>query len=263
MPRHRWRRSVVAQIASAFVDHHLLTYAAAIAFQALIAAVPLTLFALGLLGATGHREMWTEHVAPTLRGRLTLPVFDGIDSTVRRILDHGTAGLIAVSVALSLWYLTAAMRAVIEALDQIHDVKDTRSWKERAVTAVTLGAFSGACLFAAAAIVVGGPRGIPLGIVRWAAGLLLVAFVVTMLLRFAPAQQPDTGWASFGGALIVGSWMVASVLFGLWIRYVANFKTPVGTLTTLLIVTSYVFTSSVAFLAGAQLNELLRKTRSG
>jgi len=86
---------------------------------------------------------------------------------------------------------------------------------------------------------------------------------VTMLLWFAPAQQPDTGWASFGGALIVGSWMVASVLFGLWIRYVANFKTPVGTLTTLLIVTSYVFTSSVAFLAGAQLNELLRKTRSG
>ena len=59
---------MVVPIAEAFVEHNLLTYASAIAFQALIALVPLTLLGLGLLGATGHKEVWTEHVAPAIEG---------------------------------------------------------------------------------------------------------------------------------------------------------------------------------------------------
>src|SRR5205823_1858156 len=158
----------------------------------------LTLFALGVLGATGNRQLWTDHVAPAIHHRLRPAVFHGIDDTVRRIIENGSAGLIAVSVLLSVWYLTAAMRAVIEALDQIHDVEDRRPWRERIATALLLGAMTGGCLFAAALIVVGGPRGVVLGIVRWFAALALVAIVVLLLLRFAPAQRPDTGWASLG-----------------------------------------------------------------
>jgi membrane protein len=262
MPRGRRRDGVVAQIWAAFVEHNLLTYAAAIAFQALIAFVPLTLFALGILGATDNRRLWTKHVAPAIHDRVRPAVFNGIDDTVRRILDHGTAGLIVVSILLSIWYLTAAMRAVIEALDQIHDVEDTRSWGVRIATAVLLGATAGGCLFAAVLIVVGGPRGVLLGLVRWVAALALVAVVVLLLLRFAPAQRPDTRWASLGAGLIIVAWVVASLLFRLWITYVADFKSPIGTLTTLLVLTSYVFVSSVVFLAGAQLDELLRKQRS-
>jgi membrane protein len=261
MPRGR-RNGVVGQIKNAFVEHNLLTYAAAIAFQGLIALVPLTLLSLGVVGATGERRLWTEHVAPTIQSRLTPPVFAGVDYTARRILDHGTAGLIAVSVVLSVWYLTAAMRAVIEALDQIHDVDDTRPWRTRVATALLLGAMTGGCLFAAALIAVGGPRGVPLGLVRWIVALALVAIVVLLLLRFAPAQRPDTRWATVGAALIIVAWVVASLLFRLWVTYVADFKSPIGTLTTLLVLTSYVFVSASVFLAGAQLDELLRKRRS-
>jgi uncharacterized BrkB/YihY/UPF0761 family membrane protein len=66
MPPGLRKNEVVARIWAAFVEHNLLTYAAAIAFQGLIAFVPLTLLALGVLGATGHRELWTQHVAPVL-----------------------------------------------------------------------------------------------------------------------------------------------------------------------------------------------------
>lgn len=248
-------RRRVRQIADAFVEHHLLTYASAIAFQGLIAMVPLTLLALGVLGATGNKALWHDDVAPAIRERVTRPVFEGIDSTVERILNHGTTGLILVAVLLSIWYLTAAMRAVIEALDQIHDTKETRSWFWRAVTAVTLGITTGGCLFCAALLMIG--LG---GVAGWLCGLVLVAVPVTLILRFAPAERPDTGWATLGGGLIVVSWIVASVLFRLWIEYVADFRSPVGTLTTLLVLTSYVFVSAIVFLAGAQLDELLRKT---
>ena len=262
MPRGRRRNGVIGQIWGAFVEHNLLTYAAAIAFQGLIALVPLTLLSLGVLGATGNRQLWTGHVAPAIRARLTPPVFHGIDFTARRILDHGTAGLVVVAILLSIWYLTAATRAVIEALDQIHDVEDTRSWKVRILTALLLGAASGGCLFGAALIAVGGPRGVPLGLVRWVAAVALVSLVVLLLLRFAPAQRPETRWATAGAGLIIVSWVVASLLFRLWVTYVADFKSPIGTMTTLLVLTSYVFVSAAVFLVGAQLDELLRKERS-
>jgi uncharacterized BrkB/YihY/UPF0761 family membrane protein len=64
-----------------------------------------------------------------------------------------------------------------------------------------------------------------------------------------------------GAGVILVSW-VASLLFGLWITYVADFKSPIGTLTTLLVLTSYIFVSATVFLAGAQFDELLRKRRS-
>jgi membrane protein len=254
------RDGLVRQIAASLVEHNLLTYAAAIAFQALVALVPLTLLGLGIIGATGHRALWTAHAAPAIRRHVTAPVYNGIDDTVRRILDHGTGGLIAVSALLSIWYLTAAMRAVIEALNKIHDVEDARPWWHRLGIAIGLGAATGAGLFGAAVLVIGGPRGALLGIVRWLVAIALLGLVIALVVRFAPAQRPKTSWASVGALLVVSSWIVASLLFKLWVTDVANFKTPIGTLTALLVLTSYLFVSSIVFLVGVQLDELLRKS---
>jgi membrane protein len=252
---------VVVPIVKSFAKHNLLTYAAAIAFQALIALVPMTLLGLGLLGATGHKEVWTDHIAPAIQGRLTQPVYHAIDYSVTRILDNGTAGLIAFSVVLSLWYLTAAMRAVIEALNRIHDVDDDRGWWNRLAVAVGLGAAAGIALYGSAVLVIGGPRGAALGIVRWVGAVLLLALLVALLVRFGPAQQPRAKWASLGAAFVVGSWLVFSILFRLYITYLANFKSPIGTMTSLLALTTYMFVSSIVFLAGVQIDELLRKSR--
>ncbi len=261
--RRRGRRktqAVVAPIASAFAEHNLLTYAAAIAFQGLIALVPLTLLGLGVLGATGQRSVWSRHVEPAIAGRLRPSVYHAIDDTVSRILDHGTAGLIAVSALLSIWYLTAAMRAVIEALNRIHDVHDDRTWLRRLGVAAALGIADGLAIYGAALLLVGGPRGVVLGLVRWLGAIVLFGLLVGLLVRFAPAQRPRASWASLGAVLVVGSWAVASLLFRLWVTYVADFTTPIGTLTTLLVLTSYLFVSATVFLVGVQLDELLRKT---
>src|SRR6476659_9191244 len=141
---------LAAPIAKSFAEHNLLTYAAAIAFQGLISLVPMTLLGLGLLGATGHKEVWTDHVAPAIKGRVLPGVYRGIDETVTKIIDHSSGGLIAFSILLSLWYLTAAMRAVIEALNRIHDVDDDRPWGRRLVVAAGLGAAAGLSLYGSA-----------------------------------------------------------------------------------------------------------------
>jgi membrane protein len=252
------------EVARAFAEHNLLTYAAAIAFQALVALVPLTLLALGLLGAIGLEGTWSDSLAPAIEKRVTQPVFHGVDFSVKRILAHGDAGLIAFAALLALWYLAAAMRAVMEALNKIHDVDDRRSWRRRAAVSVALAVASGLFVVGSALIVslaprAGGALHVLLGIGRWIVSALLLGLLVAVLVRFAPAEHPQPRWASAGSVVIVCSWIVESLLFRLWVTSVANFKSPIGSLTAVLVLTGYLFLASIIFLAGVQLDELLRK----
>ena len=255
------------EIADAFVEHNLLTYAAAIAFQALVALVPLSILGLGLLGALGLDSVWSDSVAPAFRGHVTPPVYHAIDYTARRVLQSGSAGVIAFSAALSTWYLAAAIRAVMEALNAIHDVDDSRPWWRRALLAVGLGIGCGAALIGSFLIVIAAPRvgggmDVVAGIGRWLVAVALLMSAIGLLVRFAPAEHPQPRWASAGSVLVICSWIVASLVFR-YLVSVANFKSPAGSLTALLMITGYLFVSSTVFLVGVELDETLRKETGG
>jgi membrane protein len=264
----RAEHGIVRPIADAFVRHNLLTYAAAIAFQSLVALVPLSMLGLALLGASGREDVWTSDVAPKLHGRFLPQVYSGIDATVKKIVSHGSPGLILFAAVLSGWYLTAAQRAVMEALNRIHDVEDERPWWHRLGLAVALGIATGAGLIGAALLLITPPAAhgaahVPVDLARWLAAVLILGLVVGLLVRFAPAERPQARWASAGAVLVVVSWIVASIAFRFWITDVVDFKTPVGSLSALLVLTGYLFVSSIVFLVGVQLDELLRKTTGG
>jgi membrane protein len=261
--------SVVRDLLRCARDHKLPVYSAALAFQTLTALVPITLLGLAILGAAGLEDVWRDTLGPSVQEKVTQPVFEGIDYSVERIFRQGSGGLIAVAFALVLWYVSFAVRLLMDALNTIHDVRERRSWLRQVVTAVGL-ALATACLVVAATLVVtAGPRladgGVldwTLAILRWPVAALLLAAVVALLFRYAPAERPEIRWASAGSALVIVVWFVTSLAFRWWVSSVANFKTAVGSLTVFLILTAYVFVSSAIFLVGADLDELLR-TRSG
>ena len=258
-------RALGRGIVDEFARHKLLIYASAIAFRLLVALIPLLLLAIALLGALGLADVWSESVAPAVEGRVTPPVFRAIDFSVGKILNSGTAALIAFAAALALYDAMWGVRAVMEALNTIHDVEDQRRWWHRTLLALTLGAVCGTILVGVALIVIAAPRAAEgaveagLSVTAWVAAAVLFGVAVGLLVRYAPAERPDIGWASVGSATIVGAWIVASLLFGTYVAYFANFKTAAGTLTVFLVLNAYLFTSSIIFLVGVQLDELARK----
>ena len=260
-------RRLLDDLRSRLAEHGLPIYASAIAFRAIVALIPLVLLGLGLLGALGLQSTWQDSIAPAIQPRVTQPVYDAIDYSAKKILSSGTAGLIVFASALVLWDLAIGVNAIMNALNRIHDVEERRSPTRRALTAVWLAVAVAVCVLGAVLVLTVAPRAggsfhVLLGIGRWIVAPLLLMLAVGLLMRFAAAEHPEPRWASAGSLLVIGTWIVASVLFRLWVTYVANFKSPIGSLTGLLILTTYVFVSSAIFLVGAELDELLRKQRS-
>jgi membrane protein len=266
--RRQPRRHLVADLRRRFADHELPIYASAIAFRGIIAIIPLVLLGLGLLGALGLEDTWRNSIAPAIQPKVLPEVFAGINASVDKIFSSSSAGLIAFATALAVWDLSLGMLAVMRALNHVHDVKEDRSTKRRALVAVGLAVGVGGCLLAAVLLLIAAPLAngvlhVVFGVLRWVLAPLLLMLAVGLLVRFAPAQKPEARWASVGSLLVIVSWIVATILFKLWITYVADFKTAIGTLTSLLLLTTYFFVSSAIFLVGAELDELLRKETRG
>src|SRR3954470_23722841 len=95
-------RAAMQAVLVGFKENDLLTYASAISFRVFFALIPLTLLALGLLGAFGLSDVWSSDIAPKVRDNASPAAFEVIDQTVRNVLAHkqvfwATAGaLIAV-----------------------------------------------------------------------------------------------------------------------------------------------------------------------
>ena len=260
----RERRPLLDDLRTRLRDHRLSIYASSIAFRALVSLIPLALLGLGLLGALGLKDTWKDSIAPAIKPRVTQPVFHGIDYSAEKILSSGTAGLIVFAIALVLWDLAIGVSAIMDALNRIHDVEERRPTFNRALVAVLLALAVAVCVVGAVLVVTVAPRAggsfhVLLGIGRWLLAPVLLMLAVGLLVHRAPAEHPEPRWASVGSVFVIVSWIASSLLFKLWITYVANFKSAIGSLTGLLVITTYVFVSAAIFLVGAELDELLRK----
>jgi membrane protein len=232
--------------------------------RVLASLVPLTLLGLGLLGVFGREDIWREELGPAIKERVSMPVYTGIDYTVERIFDRSAWGLVAFAEALAMWHVSRGTRIVMLALNKIHDVGETRSWQRQLAIDVMLAASLIAAVTAAFLLVVGLPRlttggaATALKVLAWVGAAAILALIIGVLIRYAPAERPDVRWASLGSLLVVAVWVVTSVAFGWWTGSVANYKSAVGVLLAFLVLTTYVLVSTTIFLVGAQLDELAR-----
>jgi membrane protein len=57
-------------------------------------------------------------------------------------------------------------------------------------------------------------------------------------------------WVSAGAALAIAGWIGASIAFGLYVAYIANFQSPYGNLVSVMVLMAYVYWLALMFLVG-------------
>ena len=270
MPRQRQRakrgaRAFVDTWRECFAGHNLLTWSSAIAFQALVALVPLTLLLLGVLGALDESSIWKKQISTGIKDRLPKPTFGAVDYAAEKILTHATVGLLTFGIVITVWEVSGSVRAVSGALNQIYETKrDPRGMWRRLGSSVGIAIVIGCCFLAAILVLTlakhaGGSLEALLSAGRWLVAIVLLGLAVNALVRFAPAEPRPERWVSIGSAFIVLSWVVMSVIFRVYVASIASFRSAWGTFVTILVLTTYINVAAIVFLVGVQADELIRK----
>jgi len=260
----RWRsfKKIVRLWVELFDRHNLLTYASAIALRMFIAAVACTLFALGILGAAHQQQLWRKTIGPAIEPKVLPHVFDGIDQTVNKVFSSSTAGLVALAAALAIWEVSGIIRAGIGALDEIYETPEPRPFWIRFPLSWGLAILVLVAMLGAIAVVwaghVSGSWSIPILILRWPAAAILVALAFELIVRWAPAKHRRARWASLGSALVVVGWIGETLIFGAYVRGVANFRTSVGSLEVFIFLATYFYIAAIVLLVAMELDELVR-----
>ncbi len=265
--KNRLRRFVQLWI-DLFDRHELLDHASAIAFQVLKSVIPLTLLGLAVVGVTGEQHVWRKTIAPAIKGHLQPATSHAINIAVEKIFSTDSTGLIVFAAFLSLWYISGAVRAVMGAVNQIYEADDKRSWPIRYAISFGLAACIGLGVIGALLVAVllghvGGTLQVVAQVGRWIGAIALLAVALGLLVRFAPAKHRSKKWASAGSALVIVSWIGATLIFELLVSHVLNFKTATGSLAVFLVMIGYVYTSSIILMVGIELDELLREDTAG
>ena len=265
-------RRIGRELVEAFAEKDLLTYASAIGFRVLFALIPLARFGLALLGFLDLSEVWSRDLAPSVKEETSNAAFTVIDRTVTTVLTSKRALWLTVGLALALWTVSGAMRAVMGALNTVYEVEDERSLWRRLITSFWLALAVAACLLGATFLVaigkrlaldVGGAAAVGLAVLRWSAAAALMVLAIGLLIRVTPASHQPVRWVSVGSALVVVFWIAASLLFGWYASSLATYTSIYANLASVIVLLTYLYVSSIAFLAGVQLDALLRKSVAG
>ncbi len=261
-------KPAIRGLVDGFDRNDLLLFASAISFQVLTALVPLMLFALGALGFFGLAGVWTQDVRPEIIDGVSAAALTIIDDTVEKVLGSAQLFWVTAGAAIATWQLSGAVRAVMEALNRVYGAEEDRSVGRRLAVSIALAVALLVLTFAAVGVVVfvplldGNPPalvGALLFIGRWGVAAVLLGLAVGLLVHQGPDRGQPLGWVSAGAVRIVVLWMVMSAAFGLYLSSVASYGSIYGALATVVVLMAYLYASSLVFLAGIQLDALLRE----
>jgi len=98
---------------------------------------------------------------------------------------------------------------------------------------------------------------------RWLLAGAFLLFAVALLVRFAPATPQPLPWVSVGAAIVIGSWVIVSLAFRLYLTTVASYETVFGSLASVIVAMAYIYVSTIVFLFGAQVDAIIRAEVTG
>lgn len=238
--------------------------AAGVAFFGFLSLIPALAALVSILGLVTSPEDVASR-AEDLFGALPAEARNLLEAQLESVAGRTGSSLslsLVVSILLALWSASSGTGHLISAVNAAYDEDDERGFIRNRLLAIafTLGAivfvvFALGGLAALPAILdaVGLPSWLQL--VYWP--ILLAGFMVglAVLYRYAPDRdEPEWRWVSWGAAIAVALWLVASIGLRIYAANFGNFDESYGTLGAVVVLMLWLLITALAVLVGAEIN---------
>jgi membrane protein len=172
-------------------------------------------------------------------------------------------------VAAALWSSSAAMVALIDALNRAYDVEDARPWWRQRLTAILLTIGVALFILASFTLVVAGPElarslagRFGLGavfewtwtILQWPVVFVLVASAFALIYYFAPDVDQDFVFLTPGSVLATLLWLVGSLGFRFYVVNFGSYNETYGAIGGVMILLLWLYISGLVVVIGAEMN---------
>jgi membrane protein len=267
----------VRETASGAGRDQLAAYAGNIAFRSLFAVFPLVIALLWLLHvvhADRGIDVLVRLVQTALPGAAAGPIRDQLTAAPR---DQATGALTLgalLSLALALWAVSGAFRAIMDALNRIYGVEEQRPLLTRYALSLALAVGVLTLLLSALALVVGGEAlatwlteksGLNAGVrlvwsaVGWAVMAVLVVTAFALTYYLAPDVEQRFRWVGSGSVVAVLLWLIFAAVFSFYINHLARVDVMYGALAGIAVLMLYVYGSAFILLLGAEMNQVIER----
>ena len=269
----RWVAILKASV-HAIDDDNCLGLAAQLAFYFLLALFPALLFLVALVGCLPIQNAMAEllSVLGTVAPR---EVVDLLRAQLGDIARGGRVDVLTLGVAGAVWSSSAAMVAIIDALNRAYRVAEWRPWWKRQLVAVALTlAFTVFTAISLSLILIGPSVAARVAtwfgvgpmvawawyVLRWPTMIFLVVFGMDLVYHFAPNRKERWTWFTLGSLVATLLWIVSSFVFKWYITNFGTYNATYGAIGGVIVVLLWLYVSGLAILIGAELNGVIART---
>ncbi|HET9839801.1 MAG TPA: YihY/virulence factor BrkB family protein [Candidatus Angelobacter sp.] len=262
-------RQLLKRVYHEFDEDEVFTRSAALAFYFVSALVPMVFFLMAILGllAQGH-DLQSGLLG--YAGRFMPPdAYTLLQKTLKEITNNSTGLKLALGLVLALWSGSGGVSSIMDALNRCYHVKDSRPfWKQRLIAVALTVAISALTISALVIILYGGTIvqfvGAHTGlssatvmawrIVQWPVALFFVILAFALLYFWGPDAEQEWQWITPGSLVGVLLWIGVSLIFRAYLHYFNSYSKTYGSLGAVIILLYWLYFSSIALLAGGEIN---------
>src|SRR5262245_30015520 len=214
-------------------------------------------------------QNFTDEVVRLLGPIAPQQMIDVIRQEMVKIGESQNGGLLTIGLLGALWSSSAAMVAIVSAMNRAYDIEEGRPWWKVRLTAIGLSIGLSFLIVVAFTLIVAGPemadaigRHLPYGyiiawiwkIVQWPVAFGMAAFGIGLIYYFAPDAEQEWVWITPGSLLATFLWLLASLGFRYYAVNFGNYEATYGTLGGVILLMLWFFITGLVIVIGAEMN---------
>jgi membrane protein len=265
-----WRQ-IAKRVFAEINDDNCMGLAAQLSFYFLLGLFPALLFFVALIAYLPIENVLDELLL-SLATVAPAEMVELLRTQLDTIADGSHAGLVTLGIVGAIWSSSAAMVAIIDALNRAYDVVEWRPWWKRRLVAIALTIALALFLLTAFVMVLLGPEmmtaladrlglepAVPVvwRILRWPVLVCCVVLGVDLVFHFAPNRHAQWSWITPGSALATALWILSSFGFKLYVVNFGNYTATYGAIGGAIVTMLWFYVSGLALLVGAELNAVI------
>jgi membrane protein len=253
--------------------------AAALTYYGVLALFPALLVVVALLGIFGQYPQTVNALLDIARQVAPGTAVDNIEKPITEVVQNkgGAGALLGVGLIGAIWSASGYVGAFTRAMNHVYERGEGRPfWKLRPQQlAITIMLLVGLAVLGIGLVVSGSVAEaignvIGLGstavtvwdIAKWPVMLVILMAIVAGLYYLTPnVQHPKFRWITPGGILAIITWILASVLFAVYVSNFGSYNKTYGSLGAVILFLTWLWITNLTLLFGAEFDAELERTR--